>query len=77
MNTIAFLFLLVAESFAVGLMWHNKSAQSGKEHESESPDPAVLFSSRSANFGKPAPQVQAQETEELLPGEQQIKSSAI
>jgi hypothetical protein len=42
MNTL--LVLLVAELFAFGAMWHNKSARSGMERESERPDPAVLFS---------------------------------
>ena len=42
MNALVFLF--VAESFVFGAMWHNKSARSGMEHESERPDPAVLFS---------------------------------
>lgn len=41
---IALGFLLVAESFVFGWMWHNKSARPGREHESENPDPAVLFS---------------------------------
>jgi hypothetical protein len=40
----ALLVLLVAELFAFGAMWHNKSARSGMERESERPDPAVLFS---------------------------------
>lgn len=44
MNAIFLLF--VAELFAFGLMWHNKSARSGQERESEKPDPAVLFSTR-------------------------------
>ena len=55
---IAFLFLFVAESFAFGLMWHNKSAQSERERESGSPDQAVLFSRRSANFWKSVPPAQ-------------------
>ena len=41
----ALLVLLVAELFAFGAMWHNKSARSGMERESERPDPAVLLSS--------------------------------
>jgi hypothetical protein len=41
----ALFVLIVAESFAFGAMWHNKSARSGMERESERPDPAVLFSS--------------------------------
>jgi hypothetical protein len=51
---IAFLFLFVAESFAFGLMWHNKSARSEEQPESESPEPAVLFSRRSTNSRNPA-----------------------
>jgi hypothetical protein len=51
----AFLFLLVAESFAFGLMWHNETARSEVRRESESPEPAVLFSRRSTNSRKPAP----------------------
>ena len=52
---IAFFFLFVAESFAFGLMWHDKSARSEMERESESPEPAVLFSRRSTNYQKPVP----------------------
>ena len=37
-------FLIIAESFVVGWMWHNKSARHGGEHQSDKPDPAVLFS---------------------------------
>ena len=55
---IAFLFLFVAELFAFGLMWHNKTALSERERESESPEPAVLFSRRSTNSRKPAPAAQ-------------------
>jgi hypothetical protein len=51
---IAFLFLFVAESFAFGLMWHNKSAPSESERESERPEPAVLFFRRSTHSRKPA-----------------------
>ena len=40
----ALLVLIVAESFVFGAMWHNQSARSGMERESERPDPAVLFS---------------------------------
>lgn len=40
----ALLVLFVAESFVFGAMWHNKSARSGLERESERPDQAVLFS---------------------------------
>jgi hypothetical protein len=56
---IAFLFLFVAESFAFGLLWHNKSARSEEQRESEIPEPAVLFSRRSTNSRKPAPLAQA------------------
>jgi hypothetical protein len=51
---IAFLFVFVAESFAFGLMWYNKSARSERERESERPEPAVLFSRRSIHSRKPA-----------------------
>jgi hypothetical protein len=51
---IAFIFLFVAESFAFGLMWHNKSARSEEQRESESPEPTILFSRRSTNSRKPA-----------------------
>jgi len=40
----ALLVLFVAELFAFGAMWHNKSPRSESVHESERPDPAVLFS---------------------------------
>jgi hypothetical protein len=40
----ALFVLFVTESFVFGAMWHNKSARSGLERESERPDPAVLFS---------------------------------
>jgi len=43
-NVNALLVLFVAESFVLAAMWHNKSARSGMERESERPDPAVLFS---------------------------------
>ena len=56
---IAFIFLFVAESFAFGLMWHNKSARSEEQRESESPEPAVLFSRRRAHSRKPTPPAQA------------------
>jgi hypothetical protein len=36
--------LFMAELFVIAAMWHNKSARSGMERESERPDPAVLFS---------------------------------
>jgi hypothetical protein len=55
---IAFLFLFVAESFAFGLMWHNKSARVEGESGSEGADPAVLFSRRSTNSRQPAPPAQ-------------------
>ena len=41
----ALLALFVAELFVIAAMWHNKSARSGMERESERPDPAVLLSS--------------------------------
>lgn len=44
MNPLFVLF--VAELFALGLMWHNKSARPELDRESEKPDPAVLFSER-------------------------------
>ena len=36
--------LYVAELFVIAAIWHNKTARSGMERESERPDPAVLFS---------------------------------
>jgi len=47
---VSALFLLfAAESFVFAAMWRNKSPRSEREHESEKPDPAVLFSRRSTN----------------------------
>ena len=40
----ALLVLLVAELFVIAAMWHNKSARSVMERESNRPDPAVLIS---------------------------------
>jgi hypothetical protein len=37
-------FLIVAELFVIGWMWHDKSARSEDERDSGKPDPAVLFS---------------------------------
>jgi hypothetical protein len=51
-NTL--ILLLVAVLFVVAAMWHNKSPRSEGEHESETPDPAVLSSRRSVNSGKQA-----------------------
>jgi len=42
MNALFVLF--VAELFAFGAIWHNKSPRSEREHDSERPDRAVLFS---------------------------------
>jgi hypothetical protein len=51
----ALYFLLVAEAFAFGMMWHNKSPRSEKEHEAERPDPAVLFAHRIGKYDKAQP----------------------
>ncbi len=39
----ALVFLLVAELFVLGAMWHNQSPRSERERESDKPDAAVLF----------------------------------
>ena len=71
----ALFLLFVAESFVFAAMWHNKSPRSGREHESEKPDPAVLFSSRSANVQKPALPVEVRTTVGRPPSKQQMKAS--
>jgi hypothetical protein len=58
----ALYFLLVAEAFVFGLMWHNQSPRSEGEHEAERPDPALLFPGRSSNFQKQAPPVEVDST---------------
>jgi hypothetical protein len=73
----ALVFLFVVESFVFGTMWHNKSPQSEREHESERPDRAVLFSRRSPNLRKQALSVQVQTTVERPQSKQQIKVSTI
>ena len=73
----ALVFLFVVESFVFGAMWHNKSPQSEREHESERPDWAVLFSRRSPNLRKQALSVQVQTTVERPHSTQQIKVSTI
>jgi len=73
----ALFVLLVAESFVFGAMWHNKSARSGLERESERPDPAVLFSSRNPNLRKQALSVQVQMTVEQPQSKQQMRGSTI
>jgi hypothetical protein len=40
----ALYFLIVAEFFVVGWMWHGQPARLGEEHESDKSDPAVSFS---------------------------------
>lgn len=75
MNALFVLF--VAELFVIAAMWHNKSARSGMERESERPDPAVLFSHRSSNFQKQAPFVQVQPTVERSQSKQLMKESTI
>ncbi len=74
---IALIFLFVVESFVFGAMWHNKSARSGMERESERPDPAVLFSRRSANFRKQALSLHVQTIVERPQGKQQLRGSTI
>jgi hypothetical protein len=60
---VSALFLhFVAESFVFAVMWHNKSPRSEREHGSEKPDPAVLFTRNSANVRKPALYVEARTT---------------
>jgi len=71
------LVLLVVESFVFGVMWHNKSARSGLERESERPDPAVLFSRRRPNPRKEALSVHVQMTVERPQSKQQMRGSTI
>ena len=73
----ALLVLFVAELFVIAAMWHNKSARSGMERESERPDPAVLFSRRSQNLRKQALSMHMQATIERPQSEQQMKESTI
>jgi hypothetical protein len=73
----ALLVLFVAELFVIAAMWHNKSARSGMERESERPDPAVLFSRRRSNLQKQAPFVQVQPTVERSQSKQLMKESTI
>ena len=70
----ALFLLFVAESFVFAVMWHNKSPRSEREHESEKPDPAVLFSRRSANVRKPALAVEVRTTVERPPSKHQMKA---
>ena len=69
----ALLVLLVAELFAFGAMWHNKSPRSEMEHESGRPDPAVLFSRRSPVFRKQALSAPVRTIVERPQSKQQIK----
>jgi hypothetical protein len=55
-------FLFVAELFVIAAMWHNKSARSGIERESERPDPAVLFSHMKTSKQKTHEQYQSAPT---------------
>jgi hypothetical protein len=73
----ALLALYVAELFVIAAMWHNKSARSGMERESERPDPAVLFSRRSPNLRKQDLSVQVQMTVKRPQSKQQMKESTI
>ena len=73
----ALLVLFVAESFIFGAMWHNKSSRSGMERESGRPDPAVLFSRRSANFRKQALSLHVQTIVERPQDKQQLRGSTI
>ncbi len=73
----ALLVLLVAELFVIAAMWHNKSARSGMERESGGPDPAVLFSRRSANIRKQALSLRVQTIVERRQNKQQMKGSMI
>jgi hypothetical protein len=72
-----FFYLFVAELFVFGAMWHNKSARSGMERESERPDPAVLFSRRSAHFRKQVLSLHVQTIVERPQGKQQLRGSTI
>ena len=69
--------LYVTELFVIAAMWHNKSARSGMEHESERPDSAVLFSRRSPNLRKQALSVQVQMTVKQPQSKQQMEESTI
>jgi hypothetical protein len=51
-QVITLFFLFVAESFVLGLIWHNQSPRSEREHETERPDPAVLFTHRIGKYDK-------------------------
>ena len=72
-----FFYLFVAELFVFASMWHNKSARSEREHESGRPDPAVLFSRRSANFRKQALSLHVQTIAERHQSEQQLRGATI
>jgi len=71
MNVLFVLF--VAEAFVFAAMWHNESLQS----ETGKPDPAVLFSHRSAVFRKPARPVKTQTIAERPPANTNMKGSMI
>lgn len=75
MNSLFVLF--VAELFVIAAMWHNKSARSGMERESERPDPAVLFTRWSPNLRKQALSVQVQMTVKRPQSKQQMRGSTI
>jgi hypothetical protein len=44
--------LLMAESFFFAVVWHNQSPRPGKKNGKGRPDPAVLFSRKSAKLRK-------------------------
>jgi hypothetical protein len=67
----ALFFLLLAEAFVFAAIWHNESLRS----ERGKPDPAVLFSHRSAIFRKPARSVKT--IAERPPANNKMKSSMI
>jgi hypothetical protein len=73
----ALVFLFVVESFVFAAMWHNRSPRSEREHESERPDRAILFSRRSPDLRKQAQSVQVQTTVERPQSKQQMKGSTI
>jgi len=72
-----YFYLLVAELFVFALMWHNQSPRPDREHESGRPDPAVLFSRRSANFRKQALSLHVQTIVERPQSKQQLRGATI
>jgi hypothetical protein len=72
-----FFYLFVAELFVIAAMWHNKSPRSEREHESQRPDPAVLFSRRSPVFRKQALSVPVRTIVERPQSKQQLRGATI